>query len=65
MTWIGLTNPPKTKWKRFEKGLRDLSEEDEIDEELIAEDEESSSEITQSTHIKLLTLLIKKIKKSY
>ena len=34
--------PPKTKRKRLEKGPRDLSEE-------AAEDEESSSEMTQST----------------
>jgi len=40
--WMGLTIPPKTRRRRFQKGPRDLSEAAE-------EEEESSSEMTQST----------------
>ncbi|PON82374.1 hypothetical protein TorRG33x02_218690 [Trema orientale] len=40
--------PPKTKRKRFEKGPRDLSEEE-------AAEEESSSEMTQSTRTTTLS----------
>ena len=45
MSWRGLTIPPKTNWKRFKNGLRDLLEEEEIAGAEREEDEESLLEI--------------------